>query len=327
MFARFRTNSTRFWQQGCLAIATLAMLVGSAASLAQSTSESTQAHAGASATQPETEYNILDQRADRLIVSLPNRMIVVAQRVPAAPVVSAQVWVETGSIYEQQHNGAGLSHFLEHLVSGGTTSTHTEQENNAILGRIGASTNAATSLDTVRYYINTTKEHTDTAIDLLSDWMQNSQIPQREYERERQVIQREFSMGRGDPGRILWKLTQQARYTAHPARHPTIGYIDEFMQITRDEIYNFYKTMYVPNNMVFVVTGDIQPKEVVNAVAQRWEDVPAKELPSLSFPVEPKIDSPRTLQGRADIKRRACASPGRARAWRVKAIMRWICSA
>ena len=294
MTMRARFAAPRRLATGCLTIAAglvAAVGVTSGAARADDINDTTP------------EYTLLQQRPDRRIAELPNRMIVIAQRVPAAPVASAQVWVQTGSIYEQQHNGAGLSHFLEHLVSGGTTSTRTEQENNAILGKIGAQTNAATSLDTVRYYINTTNEHAASAVDLLSDWMQNSKIPQREFERERQVIQREFSMGRGDPGRIFWKLTQQARYTAHPARHPTIGYIDEFMNITRDEIYDFYKTMYVPNNMVFVVTGDIEPQKVVDQIATLWRDVPAKELPGLSFPEESEIDSPRTVEGRADVQR------------------------
>lgn len=251
-------------------------------------------------TQPAT-YDVLQQRSDRMIAELPNRMIVIAQSLPAAPVASVQVWIKTGSIYEQEHVGAGLSHFLEHLISGGTTSTRTEEQSNAILGSIGAQTNAATSLDNVHYYINTTSDHASTAIDLLSDWMQNSKITQAEYERERDVIQREFSMGQGEPGRIFWKLTQQARYAVHPARHPTIGYLDEFLSISRDEIYDFYRRMYVPNNMVFVVAGDIDPQAVVDQLVQLWADVPTGELPELSFPVEPEIDSPRSLAGNADI--------------------------
>ncbi|MDP6154250.1 MAG: insulinase family protein, partial [Phycisphaeraceae bacterium] len=77
------------------------------------------------------------------MVELPNRMIVIVQEVRAAPVVTAQVWIKTGSIYEQEHIGAGLSHFLEHLASGGSTSTRSEDESSAILGRIGAQTNAS----------------------------------------------------------------------------------------------------------------------------------------------------------------------------------------
>ena len=247
------------------------------------------------------EYAVLDERSDRLIVELPNRMVVVAQELPTSPVVTAQAWVKTGSIFEQEHVGAGLSHFLEHLLAGGTTSTRTEQDTNAALGRIGAQTNAATGLDNVRYYVNTVSEHTDVAIDLVSDWMQNAQINETEYARERTVIQREMEMRNSRPNIVLWKLTQRVRYQAHPARDPIIGYLDDFMTITRDEIYDFYKRMYVPNNMVFVVVGDIDKQKVVDQVASLWSDIPAGQLPEVSLPIEPPITEPRSITGHADI--------------------------
>lgn len=251
-------------------------------------------------------FTVLQDREDRVMVELPNRMIVVAQAVPTAPVVSVQAWIKTGSLYEQEHVGAGLSHFLEHLISGGTTSNRPEAVSTATLGSIGAATNAATSLDTVRYYINTTAPHTETAVDLISDWMQNSLITETEYVRERDVIQREFSMGQGDPGRIHWKLTQQARFADtpdHPGAHPTIGYLDEFLDVSRDQIYDFYKRMYVPNNMVFVVVGDIDPREVVDQVATLWGQVPTGELPELSFPLATGRGEPVSVAGPAAIKR------------------------
>jgi len=247
-------------------------------------------------------YTILDQRPDRLVVQLPNRMLVAAQEIHTAPVVSAQVTVRTGSIYEQEHVGAGLSHFLEHLLSGGATTHRTEEESKAILGRIGARTNASTGLDAVKYYIDTTSDHTDLIVDLLTDWMQNSIIRQEEYARERDVIQREFESGMGDPGRIFWKYTLQARFQVHPARHPTIGYLDEFLTIQRDEIYDFYRRMYVPNNMIFVVAGDIDSRKVVNQLAALWGTVPAGTLPDLRLPVEAIPSEPRTLVGQAAIR-------------------------
>ncbi|MCC7408916.1 MAG: insulinase family protein [Phycisphaeraceae bacterium] len=255
----------------------------------------------APSTQP-TGPRVLQQRDDRLLVELPNRMIVIVQELHSSPIVSAQVFVKTGSIYEQQHVGAGLSHFLEHLLAGGTTSTRSEEETRQLLGKIGARTNAATSLDTVRYYINTTRPYAATAVDLLSDWMQHNLITPAEYERERQVIQNEFDMGQGEPARIFWKATQQARYLAHPARHPTIGYLNEFLQISRDEIYAFYKRMYVPNNMVFVVVGDVDKQTVVDQIARLWADAPAGELPALKFPVEPLLDHPTHVTARADVR-------------------------
>ncbi len=245
---------------------------------------------------------MLDDRPGRLIVELPNRMVVVAQELKTAPVVTAQVWIKTGSMFEQEHIGAGLSHFLEHLLAGGTTENRSEQDSNAALGRMGAQTNASTGLDNVRYYINTVSEHTDEAIDLVSDWMQNAQINPTEYARERSVIQREMEMRNSQPRTILWKLTQKARYHVHPSRDPIIGYLDDFLAISRDEIYDFYRRMYVPNNMVFVVAGDIDKQAVVDRVASLWAHVPAGQLPSVSLPVEPAVDSPRHVVGHADIE-------------------------
>jgi zinc protease len=248
------------------------------------------------------EYAVLDERADRLIVELPNRMVVVAQELPTSPVVTAQAWIKTGSIFEQEHVGAGLSHFLEHLLAGGSTTNRTEQDSNAVLGRIGAQTNAATGHDNVHYYVNTVSEHADDAISLVSDWMQHAVISETEYKRERSVIQREMEMRNSRPSVVLWKLTQQARYRVHPARDPIIGYADDFLTITRDEIYDFYKRMYVPNNTVFVVVGDIDKRAVVDQVASLWSQIPAGRLPQVSLPVEPKIDGPRRVVGYAEIE-------------------------
>ena len=269
-------------------------------------SDSPMTRAPAPAERPVPELPAAAESADRVVRVLPNRMVVVVQRVATAPVVSAQVWVKTGSLYEQEHVGAGLSHFLEHLLAGGTTSTRSEAESNAELGRMGAQTNAATSLDTVRYYINTTADQAGPAVDLLSDWIQNNVVLESEYAREREVIQREFSLGDGDPGRILWKLTQQARFAAspgHPGIHPTIGYLDEFLTISRDELEAFYRRMYVPNNMVFAVAGDVDPRETADRIAGLWANIPAGELPELSFPVEPEAAAAAELTGYAAVSR------------------------
>lgn len=295
------------WSAACLVVAITLCLVacestttsGESAGMADTGGEDTAAGV---LTETTKEYVVLDERADRLIVELPNRMVVVAQELPTAPVVTAQAWIKTGSIFEQEHAGAGLSHFLEHLLAGGSTSSRDEQGSNAVLGRIGAQTNAATGLDNVRYYVNTVSENTDEAIDLVSDWMQNALVTETEYARERSVIQREMEMRNSRPDVILWKLTQLARYRAHPARDPIIGYLDDFMTITRDEIYDFYKRMYVPNNMVFLVVGDIDKRAAVDRVASLWADVPAGQLPEVSLPVEPAIDGPREISGHADIE-------------------------
>ncbi len=97
-------------------------------------------------------------------------------------------------------------------------------------------------------------------------------------------------------------LTQQARYRQHPARYPTIGYLDEFRALQRPEIYAFYKRMYVPNNMVFVVVGDVDKNAVVKQLAELWKDASPAALPKLSFPIEPLPEKPSGAQGMADIR-------------------------
>lgn len=291
-FRLFPRGLGRTWV-GCLSLA-IAMGIRSSACAEPSAASSGEAG-------PQAPYRVLQDRPDRLMVELPNRLIVIAQELHAAPVVSVQVWVKTGSIYEGDDAGAGLSHFLEHLLSAGTTTTRSEEQSNEILGAIGAETNAATGLDNVHYYINTTSPHAERAIDLITDWMQHSLIPEEEYRRERSVIQREFEMGQGEPDRILWKLTQQARYSLHPARHPTIGYLDEFLRITRDQIADFYRRMYVPNNMVFVVAGDIDRRRVVERIAELWRRVEPRDLPAVEFPVELSPIGERRVTGVAGI--------------------------
>ncbi len=244
----------------------------------------------------------MTQPPDRLIVSLPNRMIIIARRLPAAPVVCAQVWTRAGALYEQEHNGKGLSHFLEHLLAGGSTSTRTEDETNVLLGAIGAQTNASTSLDHVHYHINTSAASAEAAIDLLSDWMMNNLVTETEFRRERDVIQREFEMGAAEPARVFWKLTQIARFNRHPARHPVIGYLDEFLSVTRDELYGYYRKMYVPANLIFSVAGDIDPAAVVERISRLWGGLPSGELPVVKFPRElPPPGS--SITGHADIDR------------------------
>ena len=246
-------------------------------------------------------YRAIQDRPDRLIAELPNRMLVVAQEVKTAPVFSAQVWVKAGSIHEQEFIGYGISHYLEHLASGGTTTTRAEAENNRLLSSIGAQTNAATGMDYVQYHINATREHAAVAVDLLSDWMRNAAIDPREFDRERTVILREFEMGRGEPARILWKLSQTARWERHPARHPTIGYQPWFEKITRDDVVKFHRRMYAPNNLIFVVAGDIDRRAIVEQVARLWVDLPAREVPRMRLPIETPAPGARVVTHHADL--------------------------
>src|SRR4029453_3499997 len=142
----------------------------------------------------------------------------------ANPVVAVEVFVRTGSIYEQEYLGSGISHFFEHIIHGGTTSTRSEAESRRLLEAIGNNSNAYTTTDHTAYYINTTTEHWTTALELLADWMLHSTIEEEAFVREKGVGQRGPEQGLDDPQRRLYETAQETRFKVHPTRYPVIGY-------------------------------------------------------------------------------------------------------
>src|SRR5712692_5812938 len=190
--------------------------------------------------------------------TLDNGLTVLIEENHANPVVSVQVFVRTGSIYEQEFLGSGISHFFEHIIHGGTTSTRSEEESRRILDAIGNSSNAYTTVDHTAYHINTTTEHWRTALELLADWMFHSQITPEEFEREKGVVQREIEQDLDNPEQMLAQTAMETRFQVHPVRYPVIGYKDLVQKVSRDDLVTYYQRMYTPNNMLLVVVGDVQ---------------------------------------------------------------------
>ncbi|MFV8750617.1 M16 family metallopeptidase [Nannocystaceae bacterium ST9] len=246
---------------------------------------------------------------ERRITQLDCGLVVIAQRIPALAVASTQCWVKAGSIYQGELSQGGVSHFLEHVLARGATATRTAAQSAELLARLGAQTNAYTGLDTVHYLIDTAADDVRVAIELLSDWMQHARISPEEFACEREVIQTELASG-GDPSWVLWQLTLHARYALHPARHPAIGHLDQFLALTREDLRRYYEAMYAPNNMVFVVAGDVDPGQIVDWVAQAWAEAAPRSVPLIALPIEAPPSSPRHSSGYA-----AVAQPRLRLAW------------
>ena len=234
---------------------------------------------------------------------MPNRLIVVVQELHTAPVVSAQVWVKTGSVYEQEHVGQGLSHFLEHLLASGATTNRSEQQSHDILGRIGASTNAQTGMSTVRYYINTTAPHAAEAVDLLSDWMQHSLIPDSRYQRERQVDRSASSTWATASRHASCGSSRSRPVTASipPGTRPSVTSTSSSASPANRFTISTSGCTCPNNTVLFVVVGDVDRKKIVDQVAGLWAGSEAKKLPTIALPVEPEITKPRSVTGTADM--------------------------
>lgn len=222
-------------------------------------------------------------------------LTVLVQENHAAPVVTVRCFARnTGSAFEGEYLGMGLSHMLEHLVALGSTTKRPEEESQKLLDSMGGQTNAFTTTDVTAYYIDCPAKHTDLAIDLLADSMQHSTIPEEEYKREMGVVQRELEMGEADRERVLHQSLKELLYTTHPIRHPTIGYLEVVQQVKREQVLAFYRNRYVPQNLIFVVAGDVNTQHVLEETRKNFRDFPRTTERSVVLPAELAQASPRS---------------------------------
>ena len=238
-------------------------------------------------------YRLVDQ-PNQIISVLKNGMTVIVQRM-SSPVVSVRGQTMAGGIYEGKWLGGGLSHLLEHLVAGGSNGRRTEAQNRDLLQKIGNNSNADTAEDRTEYFINTTNDHLDEAVDLVTGWMLGAKITQAEFEREREVVQRELEMGEGEPDRQLYYMYRTNRYHVSPVRVPVIGYQPVIKRLTRDDVYTYYKMAYQPNNMTFTVVGDIEPQKMLESVQKFVKDAPPGRAFSHDIENEPNVLTPRAV--------------------------------
>src|SRR3954468_20561242 len=119
--------------------------------------------------------------------TLPNGLEIIVQEDHSAPVVSVQLWVETGSIHEDRHLGAGMSHMLEHMLFKGTA-TCSASEFAQRVQDAGGYINAYTSFDRTVYWIDIPAKGAEVALELLTDAALHSTLPPEEFVKEQEVI-------------------------------------------------------------------------------------------------------------------------------------------
>lgn len=225
---------------------------------------------------------------------LPNGLTILVKSDRKAPVASVQVWVKTGSIHENQKLGAGLSHYLEHMLFKGTQ-RRTGRQISAEVQAHGGYNNAYTTFDRTVYYIDLPAEHVAVAVDVLADMVLHSTLEADEAKKEKDVILREIDMGNDDPDQRLAQTLFATAFRRHPYAHPIIGHRDVFEHITPDELRAYYHERYVPNNMVVVVAGDVEADHVIATVEKHFGGTPRRALGPVLVPDEPVQLAARTV--------------------------------
>ena len=236
-----------------------------------------------------------------ILAKLSNGLTVIVRPVHTAPVVNVRGYVRAGGLYEGRWLGCGLSHLLEHLVakdavSGGEghiRSKHVDKRSRS--SRIGAQANAYTSQDHTCYYISAAADKTDECIDIIADQLARPDITPEDFQREHGVVQRELEMGRDDPSRVMYYAHQANLYRSHPASVPVIGFAEPLAAVTMDDVLEYHKLKYQPQNMVFVVAGDIDPQAALTRTVECFAGFARGRQTEYTLPEVPAVSGTRRL--------------------------------
>ncbi len=199
---------------------------------------------------------------------LPNGLTVVLKENHNAPVVTFWAWYRVGSRHE--HTGiTGISHWVEHMLFKGTPKFPAGSADRYV-SREGGVWNGGTWLDFTYYFETLPAEKFDVALELESDRMANGQFKPREVASERTVIISEKQGSENHPRHLLSEEVQAAAFKAHGYGHETIGHLCDLQSMTRDDLYNHYRTYYAPNNAVLVAVGAFKADEALAQINRRF---------------------------------------------------------
>ncbi|CDE60340.1 zinc protease [Fusobacterium sp. CAG:439] len=228
--------------------------------------------------------------------------------------VNVSTWVKTGSINEDDKNN-GISHFLEHLMFKGTHK-HKAGYFDKTLEAKGAIVNAATWKDYTFYYVTLPKGPQDRdlylAIELHADMMLDPVLPEEEIgapfdlnnpkvtdKRERHVVIEEIRMRKDQNWTKVYNACNFNMYKKHPYKRDVIGTPEIISRVTRDEIMNYYKTFYSPENMTTIIVGDFDKEKVLAKVEKEFDFKGRPNAPKKINEIDAPADSTVVVENKA----------------------------
>ncbi len=217
---------------------------------------------------------------------LGNGLKVLLVEEPKAPVVTIQVWYKVGSRNEVT-NKTGLSHMLEHMMFAGTPTIGPKQFSLTVQ-RNGGVDNAHTTSDYTAYYEDFAADRVLFGLELEADRMTHLLIGEKEFQSEHQVVIEERRLRIEDqPANLLGEVMRAEAFLAHPYRWPVIGWLSDIQGYTREDLVQYYRTYYAPNNATLIVAGDIKKDDLLPRIQGLFGKIPRKPDPPKVITVEP----------------------------------------
>jgi len=201
------------------------------------------------------------------------------------------VMFATGSRFESREQN-GLSHFLEHMFFKGTTKRPDTMSISSALDNVGAEFNAFSSKEYTGYWIKTAGEHTELALDVLSDMLINSKFDENEINREKGVITEEINMYQDNPMWYIEEIFEALIYGDTPAGWDTAGTKENVAGFTREQFITYWQQQYGSDSATLILAGKLP--ENPEALIGRYFDglnksTYKKQLPTVDTFNGPKL--------------------------------------
>lgn len=195
----------------------------------------------------------------------------------ASPMITSIVFVNAGARYETEITN-GSTHFLEHLLFDGTRK-YTQEELDDLVERHGGYINAFTRKDLTCYLVLMPTEYIDYGLEVQSEQLFYSIIPEDKVDKERKIVIEEIRMGDDNVDDQVDRFHNSVVYAGSPYARPVLGYEQLITNMPREGILDYYHEYYAPNNMVALVIGDFQTDEFVDRYMTYFGTPPSKEIP------------------------------------------------
>ena len=227
---------------------------------------------------PKLEYQV---------TTLQNGLTVVTQEDHSTPIVHLQLWYHVGSKNEKAGR-TGFAHLFEHLMFKGSKNVESEGHTSMIAG-IGGQSNAYTTDDVTVFWETVPAHYLPMILWLEADRMATLKIDKDTFTNERQVVKEERRMRvDNQPYGRLSEIIFDEAFKVHPYKHPTIGSMTDLEAASVEDVRDFYRTYYVPENATIALVGDFETSQALQLVAQYLGRVPKAEHPvPRDIPKEP----------------------------------------
>ena len=206
---------------------------------------------------------------------LSNGLTVIVHEDHKAPIVAVNIWYHVGSKNEK-FGKTGFAHLFEHLMFNGSENYNDDYFK--VMEKIGSTDlNGTTNNDRTNYFENVPKSAFDLAMWMESDRMGHllGAVTQAKLDEQRGVVQNEKRQGENEPYAISEELITAGTYPkGHPYSWTVIGSMEDLTAAKLEDVHEWFKSYYGPNNAVLVIAGDVTVEEAKQKAEKYFGDIP-----------------------------------------------------